>query len=108
MSLLILLRVVDPWVLGWISVKQVGTEIGCAEHKIIIPARNRHNGWVEEKLSVAIVQQVNYILDQLREARYMSSLDLKYGWIAVNTRIHRPYTGVSYPGQGTASTQQPI
>jgi len=23
-------------------------------------------------------------------------------------RIHRPYTGVSYPGQGTASTQQPI
>jgi len=22
--------------------------------------------------------------------------------------IHRPYTGVSYPGQGTASTQQPI
>jgi len=22
--------------------------------------------------------------------------------------VHRPYSGVSYPGQGTASTQQPI
>jgi len=39
--------------------KKVETEIRCAGHEIIIPARNRHNGWLEEKLSVAVVQQVN-------------------------------------------------
>jgi len=40
-------------VLGWNFLKQVETEIRCAEHEII-PARNRHNGWLEEKLSVAV------------------------------------------------------
>jgi len=59
MSLLILPGVVDPLVLGWNFLKQVGAEIRCAGHEIIIPARNRHNGWLEEKLSVAVVQQVN-------------------------------------------------
>jgi len=59
MSLLILPEVVDPLVLGWIFLNQVGTEIRCAGHEIIISARNRHNGWLEEKLSVAVVQQVN-------------------------------------------------
>jgi len=54
MSLLILPGVVDPLVLGWNFLKQVGTEIRCARHEIIIPDRNRHNGWLEEKLSVAV------------------------------------------------------
>jgi len=31
--------------------------------EIIIPARNRHNGWLEEKLSIAVVQQVNELDD---------------------------------------------
>jgi len=54
---------VDPLVLGWNFLKQVGTEIRCAGHEIIIPARNRHNGWLEENLSVAVVQQVNELDD---------------------------------------------
>jgi len=45
MSLLILPGVVDSLVLGWNFLTQVGTEIKCAVHEIIIPARNRHNGW---------------------------------------------------------------
>jgi len=63
MSLLILPGVVDPFVLGWNFLKQFGTETRCAGHEIIIPARNRHNGWLEEKLSVAVVQQVNELDD---------------------------------------------
>jgi len=50
-------------VLGWNFLKQVVAEIRCAGHEIIIPARNRHNGWLEEKLSVAVVQQVNELDD---------------------------------------------
>jgi len=50
-------------VLGWNFLKQVGTEIRCAGHEIIIPARNRHNRWLKEKLSVAVVQQVNQLDD---------------------------------------------
>jgi len=46
MTLWILPGVVDPLVLGWNFLKQVGTEIRCAGHEIIIPARNRHNGWL--------------------------------------------------------------
>jgi len=59
MSLLILPGVVDSLVLGWNFLAQVGTGIKCAGHEIIIPARNRHNGWLEEKLSVAVVQQAS-------------------------------------------------
>jgi len=59
MSLLILPGVVDSLALGWNFLTQVGTEIKCAVHEIIIPARNRHNGWLEEKLSVAVVQQAS-------------------------------------------------
>jgi len=61
MSLLILPGVVDPLVLEWNFLKQVGTEIRCAGHEIIIPARNRQNGWLEEKL--AVVQQVSELDD---------------------------------------------
>jgi len=43
-------------VLGWNFLTQVGNEIKCAGHEVIIPARNRHKGWLEEKLSVAILQ----------------------------------------------------
>jgi len=56
MSLLILPGVVDSLVLGWNFLTQVGTEIKCAGHEVIIPARSRHKGWLEEKLSVAVVQ----------------------------------------------------
>jgi len=63
MSVLILPGVVDPLVLGWNFLKQVGTEIRYAGHEIIIPAGNRHNGWLEKKLSVAVVQQVNELDD---------------------------------------------
>jgi len=56
--MLILPGVVDLLVLGWNFLKQVGTEIRCAAHEIIIPAGNRHLGWHEEKLSVAVVQQI--------------------------------------------------
>jgi len=59
MSLLILPGVVDSLVLGWNFVTQVGTEIKCAGHEIIIPAKNRHNGWFKQKLSVAVVQQTS-------------------------------------------------
>jgi len=52
MSLLILPGVVDSLVLGWNFLTQVCTEIKCAGHEVIIPARNRHKGWLEEKLSV--------------------------------------------------------
>ncbi|XP_050745624.1 uncharacterized protein LOC127011659 [Drosophila biarmipes] len=51
MSLLILPGVVDSLVLGCNFLTQVGTEIRCAGHEVIIPARNRHNGWLEERLS---------------------------------------------------------
>jgi len=61
MSLLILPGVVDPLVLGWNFLTRVGTEIKCAGHEIIIPPRNRHNGWLEEKLSVAVVQQTSEV-----------------------------------------------
>jgi len=44
MTLLILPGVVYPLVLGWNILKQLGAEIRCAGHEIIIPARNRHNG----------------------------------------------------------------
>ncbi|XP_044316707.1 uncharacterized protein LOC123037917 [Drosophila rhopaloa] len=57
MSLLILPGVVDALVLGWNFLTQVGAEIKCAGHEIRIPARNRHNGWLEEKLSVAVVHE---------------------------------------------------
>jgi len=40
MSLLILPGVAAPLVLGSNFLKQVGTEIRCAGHEIIIPARN--------------------------------------------------------------------
>jgi len=59
MSLLILPGVVDSLVLGWNFLTQVGTEIKCAGHEIKLPARNRHNGWLKEKLSVAVVQQTS-------------------------------------------------
>jgi len=49
MSLLILPGVVDSLVLGWNFLTQVGTEIKCAGHEVIILARNRHKGWLEEK-----------------------------------------------------------
>jgi len=54
---LILTGVVDPLVLGWNFLTQDGTEIKCAGHEVIIADRNRHNGWLEEKLSVAVVVQ---------------------------------------------------
>jgi len=57
MSLLILPGVLDPLVLGLNFLTRVGTEIRCAGHKIVIPARNRRNGWLEKKLSVAVVQK---------------------------------------------------
>jgi len=58
-SLLILPGVVYPLVLGWYFLTQVGTKIKCAWHEIIVPARNGHNGWLEDKLSVALVQQTS-------------------------------------------------
>jgi len=59
MSLLILPGVVYSLVLGWNYVTQPGTEIKSAGHKIIIAAKNRHNGCLGEKLSVAVVQQTS-------------------------------------------------
>jgi len=59
MNLLILPGVVNSLVLGWKFLTQVGTEIKCAEREILIPAGNRHNGWLEAKLSVAVVQQTS-------------------------------------------------
>jgi len=53
---------------------QVGTEIRCAGHEIIIPARNRRNGWLEEKLSVAVVQQVNELDDSEAELEDFSTM----------------------------------
>jgi len=50
---------VDSLLLGWNFLIQVGTEIKCAGHEVIIPARNRHKGWLEEKLSVAVVQRAS-------------------------------------------------
>jgi len=43
--------------LGLNFLTQVGTEIKCAGHEIIVPARYRHIGWLE--LSVAVVEQTN-------------------------------------------------
>ncbi|XP_044313310.1 uncharacterized protein LOC123037311 [Drosophila rhopaloa] len=57
MSLLILPGVVDALVLCWNFLTQVGAEINCTGHEIRIPARNRHNGWLKEKLSVAVVHE---------------------------------------------------
>jgi len=41
-------------VLGWKFFPQVGNEKRC---EILIPARNRHTGWLQEKLSVSVVQE---------------------------------------------------
>jgi len=59
MSLLIPPGVVDSLVLGWNFLTQVGTEIKCAGHEVIILARNRHKGWLEEKLSVSVVKRAS-------------------------------------------------
>jgi len=59
MSLLILPGVVDSLVLGWNFLTQVGTEIKCAGHEVIIPPRNRHKEWLEEKVSMAVVQRAS-------------------------------------------------
>jgi len=56
-SLLILPGAVDSLMLGWNFLLQVGTEIKCAGHEIIILARNLHNGWLGKKLSVAVIQR---------------------------------------------------
>jgi len=56
LSLLILPEVVEPLVLGWNYLTQVGTEVMCAGHEILIPGKNRHNKWLEDKLSVAVDQ----------------------------------------------------
>jgi len=60
MSLLILPGVVDALVLGWNFPTQVGAEIKYEGHEIVIPARNTHNGWLEEKVSVAVVQEGDF------------------------------------------------
>jgi len=60
MSLLILPGVVDALVLGWNFPTQVGAEIKYEGHEIVIPARNTHNGWLEEKVSVAVVQESDF------------------------------------------------
>jgi len=60
MSLLIIPGVVDSLVVGWNFLTDlVETQIKCAGHEIIIPARNRYNGCLKEKLSVAVVQQTS-------------------------------------------------
>ncbi|KAH8356478.1 hypothetical protein KR084_007955, partial [Drosophila pseudotakahashii] len=41
----------------WNFLTQVGTEIKCAGHEIKKSARTRHNGWLEVKLSVAVMQE---------------------------------------------------
>jgi len=66
MSLLILPGVLHSLVLGWNFLTQVGTEINCAGHEIIIPARNRLSGWIEERLSVTVVQQTSEGKDMTR------------------------------------------
>ncbi|XP_044316728.1 uncharacterized protein LOC123037931 [Drosophila rhopaloa] len=54
MNLLILPGVVDELVLGWNFLTGVGAEIKCAGHELQIPARKRHSGCLEERLSVAV------------------------------------------------------
>ncbi|XP_044315211.1 uncharacterized protein LOC123037624 [Drosophila rhopaloa] len=59
MNLLILPGVVDELVLGWNFLTGVGAEIKCAGHELRIPARKRHNGCLEERLSVAVDSHVS-------------------------------------------------
>jgi len=65
--------------LGWNFLTQVGTEIKCAVHEVIIPARNRHKGWLEEKLSVAVVQRASeeYDTTKFMEAELSSFSSMK-------------------------------
>jgi len=56
-------KVVDPLALRWNFLTRVETKVRCAEHGVIIPARNRHYGGLEEKLSVAVVQQKSDLND---------------------------------------------
>jgi len=45
--------------------------------------------------------RINYILDQLREARYISSLDLKDGYWQIPLKaVSRQYTAFTVPGKG--------
>jgi len=45
--------------------------------------------------------RINYILDQLREARYISSLDLKDGYWQIPLKADsRQYTAFTVPGKG--------
>ncbi|XP_052857552.1 uncharacterized protein LOC128265524 [Drosophila gunungcola] len=56
MELLILPGLIDELVLGWNFLTKIGAEVKCAGHRVMIPARDRHRGWLEEKLSVAVVE----------------------------------------------------
>jgi len=47
------------------------------------------------------MRRINYILDQLREARYISSLDLMNGyWQIPLEESSRQYTAFTVPGKG--------
>jgi len=47
------------------------------------------------------IPRLNYILDQLREARYISSLDLKDGYWQIPLKADsRQYTVFTVPGKG--------
>jgi len=52
---------VDSLVLGWNFLTQVGTEIKCAGHEVIIPAKNCHKGRSEERVDFKGGKRVTYV-----------------------------------------------
>lgn len=77
----------------------------------IVLARKKHGGWrmcidyrqlnKAREPDAYPLPQINFILDQLKEAKFISSLDLKNGyWQIPLDESSRPYTAFTVPGRG--------
>ncbi|XP_044315167.1 uncharacterized protein LOC123037605 [Drosophila rhopaloa] len=90
MELLILPGLIDALVLGWNFLTRIGAEVECAGHSASIPAKNRRGGWLEEKLSVAIVETPKRFAEKDVEGFLKAELDELEGIKGTsNVAVHR-------------------